>query len=71
MRLLLTCVQKRNEHSTFQANPNGFGGGCICSPIQGKPLAGGRKGSNSKAKGPKESSSGPFGTEHDAAISQP
>ena len=34
MHLLLTCVQKRNEHSTFQANPDGFTGSHICSPIQ-------------------------------------
>ena len=37
---------------------------CKASPCRG------RKGSNSKAKSPKESSSGPFGTERDAAISQ-
>lgn len=34
MHLLLACVQKRNEHSTFQANPDGFAGSYICSPMQ-------------------------------------
>ena len=40
MHLLLTCAQKQNGHSSPQANPDGFGGGRVCSSMQSNLFVG-------------------------------